>query len=110
MRSNENVTLAPIQNGSDVGGIKSRKENRSEGLTAGDNEATPASEGARKVAQGFSTTNSGTKRQRTVTPAAFKAIGDDEEVKSSPTTRKMAQCKSDKESERRILSGLENVR
>lgn len=102
--------FVPAHSGSNFGSVRSRKENRSEDSPAGGNEMTLSNDGTRKVAQGFSTMSSGTKRQRTVTPAPFKPIDEEDEARSSPTTRKMAHGKAEAEVERRVLSGRENVR
>ncbi|KAI9053364.1 hypothetical protein LZ554_002323 [Drepanopeziza brunnea f. sp. 'monogermtubi'] len=74
----------------------------------------------RRVSQPFATTNSGTKRQRVVTPAASKVIDDeDEPARSSPSRaaslsmRKASQASiratDNKENGRVILGGIENV-
>lgn len=68
---------------------------------------------ARRISQPFTTTNnSGTKRQRVVTPAAAKVIDDEDEPRSSPSIRKASQASAridGKENERVPLGGIENV-
>ncbi|KAI9733152.1 MAG: hypothetical protein M1818_007270 [Claussenomyces sp. TS43310] len=98
-------------------GIRSRKES----IQASPSVQEPASipvEGVRKIAQPFpSATNSGggsggsssSKRQRVVTPAAFRAIDQEDQPRSSPTSRKISQAVIEEdamEKERRILSGI----
>ncbi|KAH7417327.1 hypothetical protein BKA64DRAFT_297498 [Cadophora sp. MPI-SDFR-AT-0126] len=67
----------------------------------------------RRVSQPFTTTNnSGTKRQRVVTPAAAKVIDDEDEPRSSPSIRKASQASTrtdGKENDRVVLGGIENV-
>jgi hypothetical protein len=59
-----------------------------------------------------STTNSGTKRQRIITPAAAKVIDDADEPRTSPSFRKTSlgttKQMSD-ENDRKILGPIENV-
>ncbi|KAK0126460.1 hypothetical protein ONS95_008058 [Cadophora gregata] len=68
---------------------------------------------ARRVSRPFATTNnSGTKRQRVVTPAAAKVIDDEDEPRSSPSIRKASQASAraeNKEKDRVVLGGIENV-
>ncbi|KAH7364171.1 hypothetical protein BKA65DRAFT_572413 [Rhexocercosporidium sp. MPI-PUGE-AT-0058] len=68
---------------------------------------------SRRASQPFATTNnSGTKRQRVVTPAAAKVIDDEDEPRSSPSIRKPSQASTrtdGKENERVVLGGIENV-
>jgi hypothetical protein len=59
-----------------------------------------------------STTNSGTKRQRIITPAAAKAIDDADEPRTSPSFRKTSLGTTKQESDendRKILGPIENV-
>lgn len=74
----------------------------------------------RRVSQPFTTTHSGNKRQRVVTPAAVKAIDDEDEPgRSSPSRatsismRKTSQASTrtaeNKENERIVLGDIENV-
>jgi hypothetical protein len=56
--------------------------------------------------------NGGNKRQRVITPAASKVIDDEDEPRSSPSLRKIAErsTKQDtKEGERSVLGGIENI-
>ncbi len=92
--------------------IKSRKENLHHSPLV----VRPASAGndetIRKMSQAFTTTNSGgTKRQRIVTPASSKAIDDEDEPRSSPSTRKVSRtsAKGEGQGVRRVLSNLTNV-
>ncbi|ESZ99513.1 hypothetical protein SBOR_0078 [Sclerotinia borealis F-4128] len=64
----------------------------------------------------FTSTNvMGTKRQRNVTPASSKAIDDEDEPRSSPSLRRVSRQSNasgngrGKDSDRRVLSGVENV-
>lgn len=67
----------------------------------------------RRISQPFATTNnSGTKRQRVVTPAAAKVIDDEDEPRSSPSIRKASQASArtdGKENDRVVLGGIENI-
>ncbi|XMA14471.1 hypothetical protein WAI453_007262 [Rhynchosporium graminicola] len=78
------------------------------GIAAVNNENPP-----RRVSQPFTTTNnSGTKRQRVVTPAAAKVIDEEDEPRSSPSLRKASQASArtdGRENERVVLGGIENV-
>ncbi|PMD51800.1 uncharacterized protein K444DRAFT_647793 [Hyaloscypha bicolor E] len=59
-----------------------------------------------------STTNSGTKRQRIITPAAAKVIDDADEPRTSPSFRKTSLGTTKQESDendRKILGPIENV-
>jgi hypothetical protein len=90
--------------GSNVVGVKSRKENLHD-LLNGNEIGTSTSDGTRKFAQPIAN-----KRQRVVTPAAFKVIDEEDEPRSSPTLRKVSQTAPSmepKEIERRVLSGIE---
>jgi hypothetical protein len=90
--------------GSNIVGVKSRKENLHDTLNG--NDIGPGTyDGTRKFAQPI--TN---KRQRVVTPAAFKVIDEEDEPRSSPTLRKVSQtapAMDVRETERRVLSGIE---
>ncbi|KAG4027348.1 hypothetical protein MFRU_031g00950 [Monilinia fructicola] len=79
-----------------------------------------ASGGSTRRSSLFTSTNvMGTKRQRNVTPASSKAIDDEDEPRSSPSLRKVSRQSNasgngsgngkGNDSERRVLSGLENV-
>jgi hypothetical protein len=108
-----------VNNGSAIlSNIKSRKENQASPLAGRSISATAAEkplereETAQKVSQAIiPATNSGTKRQRVITPAAAKAIDDEDEPRSSPSTRKVsrASAKQDGPEPRRVLSNLTNV-
>ncbi|KAL2072570.1 hypothetical protein VTL71DRAFT_11913 [Oculimacula yallundae] len=67
----------------------------------------------RRISQPFTTTNnSGTKRQRVVTPAAAKVIDDEDEPRSSPSIRKVSQASirtEGKENDRVVLGGIDNI-
>ena len=94
----------PILN-SGLIGIKSRKENVQD--YSGKGERLGAIDRTRKSVQPvLSTSTSGAKRQRVVTPAAFKVIDEEDEPRSSPT-RKVSQGTSAQDGERRALSGIE---
>jgi hypothetical protein len=88
-----------------IGGIKSRKENVQDYPST--SERLGAIDRTRKSVQPvMSTSTSGAKRQRVVTPAAFKVIDEEDEPRSSPT-RKASQGASGQDGERRALSGIE---
>ena len=56
--------------------------------------------------------NSGTKKQRIVTPAAAKAIDDEDEPRTSPSIRKTSLGSTKQEAEendRKVLGAIENV-
>ncbi len=86
-------------------GIRGRKENMLESPCEG--EPSGNTEVTRTIAQSFASAeraiSSGSKRQRVVTPAAFKVIDEEDEPKSSPT-RKVSQAGS----VRSVLNGIEN--
>jgi hypothetical protein len=93
--------------------MESRKENchdrspRSEVNSATDETAI------RKVSQSYSTTSSGAKRQRVVTPVPAKVIDVEDERRSSPTSRKISRGtvpESPGEGEKKVLSEIENIR
>lgn len=85
--------------------IKSRKENVQEFF--GKSERLGTIDRTRKSAQPVvATSTNGAKRQRIITPAAFKAIDEEDEPRSSPT-RKASQAASAQDGERRALSGIE---
>ncbi len=86
-------------------GIKSRKENiQNYAVTS---ERLGAIDRTRKSGQPvMSTSSSGAKRQRVVTPAAFKVIDEEDEPRSSPAM-KVSQGASAPDGERRALSGIE---
>src|ERR1700710_2306656 len=65
----------------------------------------------RNGSQSFATSISGSKRQRVVTPAASKVIDAEDEPRSSPSSRKISRGNGKQEngSERRVLSGIENI-
>jgi hypothetical protein len=86
--------------------IKSRKENMQESTGASDLYSSSI-DITRKAAQPFTLNPSGmAKRQRIVTPAAFKVIDEEDEPRTSPT-RKVTQTVSAADGERRALSGIE---
>lgn len=94
----------PILN-SGLIGIKSRKENVQDYPST--SERLGAIDRTRKSVQlVMSNSGSGAKRQRVVTPAAFKVIDEEDEPRSSPT-RKTSQGTSAQGGERRALSGIE---
>jgi len=103
-------TPVPIRCSSIVGSIKSRKENIQESLGLSEG-ASGLADGTRKVAQPFNITiGSSNKRQRIITPAAFKVIDEEDEPRSSPTLRKVSQgvtLQEAKDGERRALSGIQ---
>jgi hypothetical protein len=84
--------------------VKSRKENLQE--SAGISEWHRSIDRTRKFMNPVVSTSSGTKRQRVVTPASFRAIDEEDEPRSSPT-RKVSQAVSAQDGERRALSGIE---
>lgn len=85
--------------------IKSRKENMQESTGASD--LYSSIDITRKPAQPFTLNPSGmAKRQRIVTPAAFKVIDEEDEPRTS-STRKVTQTVSAADGERRALSGIE---
>jgi hypothetical protein len=85
--------------------IKSRKENKQQSPNIG--EKLGSLDATRKVSQTLMSNAGGdTKRQRIVTPAAFKVIDEEDEPKTSPT-RKNFQTAPVQEGERRVLSGIE---
>jgi alpha-N-acetylglucosamine transferase len=89
--------------------VQSRKENHSSPHSEFRQESN---EGVtRKVSQTFAASNSSHKRQRVVTPAASKVIDAEDEPRTSPSSRKISRTseKQDSDSERRVLSGIENV-
>jgi hypothetical protein len=112
-----------------IEGLKSRKEDTSQGLL--ETESTPvANENTVRIISNPIPINnsSGTKRQRVVTPAAAKVIDDEDEPRTSPSIRKtsLGSTKQDgkennrkvsigstkqdsKENERKVLGGIENV-
>jgi hypothetical protein len=66
----------------------------------------------RRISQQFATINyAGTKRPRIVTPASSKVIDGEDELRSSPSVRKVSRgsTRDGKENERTILGGIENV-
>lgn len=107
---------------SSLSGDKSNKENdgrspAAQSETIGSNNQRVASGGStRRSSHLFTSTNvMGTKRQRNVTPASSKAIDDEDEPRSSPSLRKASRQSNasgigkGKESERRVLSVVDNV-
>jgi hypothetical protein len=91
--------------------IKGRKENGAQPVVS--SVRTASGEGtARKVSQTFAvaTTSSANKRQR-VTPAASKAIDDEDEPRTSPVTRKVSRTNATKDGEdqKRVLSNITNA-
>lgn len=112
-----------------IEGLKSRKGNTPEAPL--ETESTPVANDitVRIISNPIPTTNnSGTKRQRVVTPAAAKVIDDEDEPRTSPSIRKtsLGSTKQDgkendrklsvgstkqdgKENERKVLGGIENV-
>lgn len=90
--------------------IKGRKENAQQ--PAVPSVRTASGEGTtRKVSQTFSvaTLSSNNKRQR-VTPAASKAIDDEDEPRTSPVTRKVSRTNANEgEGQKRVLSNMTNV-
>lgn len=67
----------------------------------------------RKTSQSYSTTSSGAKRQRVVTPASAKVINVEDELRSSPTSRKISRGTipdSNAEGEKKVLGEIENIR
>jgi hypothetical protein len=94
----------PILNSGRIG-LKSRKENLQD--YPGTSERLGAIDRTRKSVQlVMSSSTSGAKRQRVVTPAAFKVIDEEDEPRSSPT-RKTSQGTAVQDGERRALSGIE---
>ncbi len=92
--------------------LKSRKENIPEPTL--EMESTPLlhENTVRIISQPVTTTTSGTKRQRVVTPAASKVIDNEDEPRTSPSIRmrSLGSTKQDvKENERKVLGGIENV-
>lgn len=90
---------------SSLAGIKGRKENVQE--CPGKSEAPKTTDRARRAAQpSISASTGGVKRQRVVTPAAFKVIDEEDEPRSSPP-RKVSQTTPAQEGERTVLGGIE---
>lgn len=58
----------------------------------------------RKVSQTFTSSNSGNKRQRVISPAAPKAIDTEDEPKGS-----ISHGRQGNGAERRVLSGIQNI-
>lgn len=116
-KNSESLTTT-IQTAPAATTVKSRKENinRSPVTTrASSVSVVDENETNRKVSQTFTAINSANnKRQRVVTPAATKAIDDEDEPRSSPSTRKVSRT-SAKEGQgqaqgaRRALSNVTNV-
>jgi hypothetical protein len=85
--------------------IKGRKENVHE--YPGKSEICTATDRVRRATQpSMSISSSGAKRQRVVTPAAFKVIDEEDEPRSSPT-RKTSQAAPAYDEERKVLGGIE---
>lgn len=94
--------------------VKSRKENVQDTLAGPELDPISNEKAIRKVTCPLTlTTNlSGTKRSRVVTSAAFKVIDDEDEPRSSPSTRKLSRAVAFPETveiERKVLGGMENV-
>lgn len=90
---------------SSLANIKGRKENIQE--YPGKCDELGATDRIRMAVQpSMSTSTGGAKRQRVVTPAAFKVIDEEDEPRSSPT-RKVSQATSAQEGERKVLGGIE---
>lgn len=66
----------------------------------------------RKTSQAYSTTSSGAKRQRVVTPVSTKVIDVEDEPRSSPTSRKISRSTipENGEGEKKVLGEIENIR
>ena len=66
----------------------------------------------RKPSQSYSTTSSGAKRQRVVTPASAKVIDVEDQPRSSPTSRKISRgtMPEGNEAEKKVLGEIENIR
>ena len=68
----------------------------------------------RKTSQSYSTTSSGAKRQRVVTPGSAKVIdAEDEPRSSSPTSRKISRGTipgGNSEGQKKVLGEIENIR
>jgi hypothetical protein len=85
--------------------IQGKKENVQE--YPGKGEVCAATDRFRRATQpSMSTSSSGAKRQRIVTPAAFKVIDEEDEPRSSPT-RKTSQATPAYDGERKVLGGIE---
>ena len=95
-----------------IDSLKTRKENIQEPRLETEPAPVINQNTVRIVSQPMNTTNSGTKRQGFVTPAAAKVIDDEDEPRSSPSIRKtsLGSTKQDgKENDRKVLGGIENV-
>jgi hypothetical protein len=90
------------------GNVKSRKENKQ---CSPNNVEIISGDVSRKPGQPFMSISSGAKRQRVVTPAAFKAIDNEDQPRSSPNSRKISQgvslAQDIRDGERRVLTGIE---
>lgn len=85
--------------------IKSRKENKQRSSNVG--EKPGSFDATRKSSQTLMSSAGGdTKRQRIVTPAAFKVIDEEDEPKTSPS-RKNLRGTPVQDGERRVLDGIE---
>jgi hypothetical protein len=90
---------------SSLASIKGRKENVQE--HSGKIEVSGVTDRIRRAVQpSMSTSSGGAKRQRVVTPAAFKVIDEEDEPRSSPI-RKISQATLAQDGERKVLGGIE---
>lgn len=93
--------------------VKSRKLIPSASLLATGTDLTPIDDEntARKSPMFITTNNSGTKRSRVVTPAAIKAIDDEDEPRASPSIRQASLGtvkQENREPERKVLGEIEH--
>lgn len=105
------ATITIQQAPTTIDGVKSRKENKPESPpVASQSSSLAKDESMRKVSQAFaSVTNTNNKRQRIVTPAASKAIDDEDEPRSSPSTRKVSRTSAKEcHGQKRVLSSITN--
>lgn len=93
--------------------IESKKENCHECSPPSEVNSATDETAIRKPSQSYSTTSSGAKRQRVVTPASAKVIDVEDEPRSSPTSRKISRGaipESNGEGEKKVLGEIENIR
>lgn len=90
--------------------IKGRKEHADHSPNSPGSASPPIDEHMRKVSQAFDgAANANNKRQRVVTPAASKAIDEEDEPRSSPTARKVSRTNAkEAHTQKRVLGNITN--
>jgi hypothetical protein len=93
--------------------VESKKENCPDRSPRSEVNSVANETAARRTSQSYSTTSSGAKRQKIVSPTSVKFIDAGDEPLSPPTSRKISRGTmpdSNGEGEKKVLSEIENIR